>query len=79
MTELTSTGSIVSGSNYFSSGLNLPTAIAIDGSGNAWVANNSTNTVSEFVGAATPVVTPIVAGLPSTPTVGGDSNLGTKP
>jgi hypothetical protein len=80
VTVLSSTGSIASGSgSYFSSGLNVPAAIAIDSSGDAWVANNSSNTVSEFIGAATPVVTPIVAGLPSTPTVGGDSNLGTKP
>jgi len=50
----------------------------IDGSGNVWVANNN-STISELIGAATPVITPFVAGLPLTPTVNGSSNLGTRP
>ena len=47
-----------------------PIGIGIDGAGNVWVANsNSTvyghagGSVSEYVGAATPVVTPVVANL----------------
>ena len=80
ITEFSSSGAILSGPNSYSySGLNLPTSIAIDGSGNAWVANNGNNTVSEFVGVASPVVMPIAAGLPATPTAGGDSKLGTRP
>jgi hypothetical protein len=35
--------------------------------------------VLEFIGAATPVITPIAAGLPSAPTANGTSNLGTRP
>jgi streptogramin lyase len=80
ITALTNTAGQVSGpGGYPTSSLNLPTAIAIDGSGNAWIANNGSNTVSELVGVTTPVVTPISAGLPSTPTAGGTSNLGTRP
>jgi len=37
--------------------------IAVDLSGNVWVANSTGNTVSEFVGLATPVVTPLQAAL----------------
>jgi sugar lactone lactonase YvrE len=39
-------------------GLNYSYAIAIDASGNLWVVNNTTNTLSELVGLATPVKTP---------------------
>jgi hypothetical protein len=35
--------------------------LAIDGSGNAWVTGG--NQVTEFVGAAAPVVTPLAANL----------------
>ncbi len=80
--EFGNTGAVISGpGSYASNGLNLPTAIAIDGSGNVWIANNgnNSNSVSEFIGVASPVVTPIVAGLPSTPAVSGGSNLGTRP
>jgi len=40
-------------------GLSGPRGIAIDPSGNVWVANFTYNSVTEFVGAATPVATPI--------------------
>ena len=39
-----------------------PMGLAIDGSGDIWVASANKNVV-EFIGAATPVVTPIVAGV----------------
>jgi streptogramin lyase len=42
-----------------------PYFLAIDGSGNVWVTNFGYETVTEFVGAATPVVTPIAANLQS--------------
>ena len=42
-----------------------PHGIAIDGSGNVWVSNLQGNSLTEIVGAATPVVTPIVANLKS--------------
>ena len=53
--------------------------VAIDGSGNVWGADYSDNTVSELVGAAVPVITPIAAGLPVSPTTDGTSSLGTRP
>jgi len=37
-----------------------PYAVAIDASGNAWVSNAGNDTVTEFIGAATPVKTPLV-------------------
>lgn len=44
-----------------------PNGLAIDGSGNVWVANlgstSSAGTVTEFIGAAVPIVTPVVANL----------------
>jgi hypothetical protein len=45
--------------------------IAIDGGGNVWVML-SDNTVAEFVGAATPVVTPFSLGVKN-------GTLGTRP
>jgi PKD repeat protein len=51
---------------YQDASLSMPTSLAIDGSGNVWVANNTPTTsgalqltVSEMVGAAAPVVTPL--------------------
>jgi hypothetical protein len=84
ITELSSAGSVLSGANgYKSSGLFLPFGIALDGSGNVWVSVNDgsglAGAVLEFVGTATPVITPIAAGLPVTPTGNGTSNLGTRP
>jgi streptogramin lyase len=51
--------------SYVSDGVNVglsgPRGIAIDPSGNVWVANFTYNSVTEFVGIATPVATPISA------------------
>jgi streptogramin lyase len=41
--------------------LNAPSAIAVDPSGNLWTANSGDNSVSVFIGLATPVTTPIAA------------------
>jgi streptogramin lyase len=41
--------------------LNTPSGIAIDASGNIWTANSGANTLTEFIGLATPVVTPLAA------------------
>ena len=80
VTELSSSGTVLSGaSGYIGGGLNVPFGIAIDGSGNAWIENYNNNSVTEFIGAATPVITPICAGLPSTLNSNGASTLGTKP
>jgi hypothetical protein len=40
-----------------------PAAIAIDGSGNVWVTNTGDSSLTEFVGAAAPVVTPLAAAV----------------
>jgi streptogramin lyase len=51
--------------SYVSDGVNIglsgPRGIAIDPSGNVWVSNFTYNSVTEFVGIATPVATPISA------------------
>ena len=53
--------------------------VAVDGSGDIWVAGNNNSTLVELIGAATPVITPICAGLPATPIANGSSNLGARP
>jgi hypothetical protein len=50
------------GVGYGDGTVNQPQSMAIDGSGNVWVANNG-GPLLEFVGLATPVVTPVVANL----------------
>jgi hypothetical protein len=67
LTEMSNTGAAISPpTGYLSSGLASANDVAVDSSGNVWVANafvpvtfaNSPYIV-EFVGAAAPVVTPI--------------------
>jgi streptogramin lyase len=74
ITEIGSTGAAVSGVNgYVSFGMFAPYGIAVDGSGNVWVASdNGSGPLTEFVGVAVPVVTPISAGSTY-------SELGTRP
>jgi len=80
VTELSNAGAILSGTGFYTGGgLNGPEGIAIDSSGNVWVPNFLGSTVTVMIGLATPVVTPIAAGLPVIPTVDGSSNLGTRP
>jgi len=80
VSEFSSAGVALSPSTgYTGGGLSTPFFIAIDGSGDAWVVNFAGNSVSELIGVATPVITPICAGLPVPPTVNGTSNLGTRP
>ena len=80
VTKLSSAGIILSGTGFYTGGgLNEPNAIAIDSSGNVWTTNQAGSSVTELVGLATPVITPIVAGLPVVPTPDGSSNLGTRP
>jgi hypothetical protein len=60
-------GTLLSGATGYSLSTNgiaggLPVGIAIDGSGNVWVAASGTNVI-ELVGAATPVVTPLSVGV----------------
>jgi hypothetical protein len=41
-------------------------AIAVDASGNLWISNFGSNTLTEFVGLASPVRTPLI-GPPAAP------------
>ena len=79
LVELDSSGTLLSTVNgYTGVVLDFPQGIAVDGSGNVWVADQR-GAVVELIGGAAPVITPIVAGLPLTPTTDGTSNLGTRP
>ena len=83
VSEFSSTGTALSSTSgavgYSHPGLNAPFGIAIDPSGNVWVANALTaasqvdpNSVFEIVGAAAPTVTPIALALKN-------SAVGAKP
>lgn len=73
ISEITNTGTPLSPSTGYVPGpLYSPTGIAVDGSGNVWIANNSSTQVTEIIGAATPVVTPLVTGVTN-------NTLATKP
>lgn len=63
LSEFNSSGTAISPSTGYTAGLNLSLRVAVDGSGNVWVTNASLNSVTEFVGAGSPVVTPKVANL----------------
>jgi streptogramin lyase len=64
ISEFNQSGTAISSDNgYTSAELIAPYAIAIDPSGNVWTATNNGNaSLTEFVGAAVPVVTPLAAG-----------------
>jgi hypothetical protein len=80
ISKLNSIGEALSSSAGFTGGgQNEGSGIAIDGSGNVWVVNDNNNSFTEFLGAGTPVITPISGGLPSTPNTNGTSKLGTRP
>jgi len=62
VTELNNSGVALSPTKGFiGGGMSGPFSVAVDGSGNVWVSNNTTgsNSVTEIVGAAAPVVTPL--------------------
>jgi hypothetical protein len=63
-----SPGSFLSPSSGFGTdaSLLLPFALAVDASGNVWVTNEGTNTLTQFIGVASPVSTPM-AGPPQLP------------
>jgi streptogramin lyase len=65
LTEFTNAGKPVSPDNgYVSTALATPLGIAIDGSGSVWVRNSGANgSVTAFVGAGIPVVTPLALGV----------------
>jgi NHL repeat len=71
LSEFSSTGIPISpASGYTGGGLDSPSSIAIDGSGNIWLTNQ--HSLTEFVGAAAPVVTPLA-------TAAKNNLLGTRP
>ena len=74
VSEFNSSGTAITGTNgYVSNGLLEPYGVAIDGSGNVWVASrNTSGPLTELVGAASPVVTPLAVGVEL-------KQLGTKP
>jgi PKD repeat protein len=88
VSEVSNAGTPLSGTGGYTTG-NIGTednnsnapffSIAVDGSGDVWVTRSEYTTVVEYIGAAVPVITPIAAGLPSTPTTDGSSKLGTRP
>jgi hypothetical protein len=66
ISEFSSSGTAISpATGYQGGGLTAPYALAVDGSGNLWTQSNGTtgSNVVEFVGIASPVVTPLVANL----------------
>jgi hypothetical protein len=74
ISEIGPSGTAISGVNgYVNQLMFSPFGIAVDGSGNVWVASDdNVGPLTEFVGAAVPVVTPIAAGATY-------SELGTQP
>jgi streptogramin lyase len=64
LVKLSNAGAPLSGSTGFATGITAGTLTlpAVDGSGDVWFVD-SNNTVSEVIGVATPVVTPISAGV----------------
>ena len=76
ITKITQSGTLTS---YSGGGLATPDGIAIDGAGNVWTADLGNNALTEIIGAAVPVITPICSGLPASPNSNGTSNLGTRP
>ena len=62
LSAFTNSGTAISPSTgYKADGLSGPRGIAIDASGNVWLTNFTYNSVTEFLGIATPAVTPISA------------------
>jgi hypothetical protein len=81
VSEFSNAGKALSPSTGYVFAGNGTWSIAVDGSGNVWTTNIGPlpDAVSEIIGVAVPVITPICAGLPATPTKDGSSKLGTRP
>lgn len=62
LSEFTSAGAVV-GSGFMDPNLSSAAALVIDGSGNAWLASSTSGTITEFLGVAAPVVTPMSAAI----------------
>ena len=60
LSEMNSSGTILSGpTGYNTNNSIIPFAVAIDSSGNVWSASPAGEVVTQLIGAATPVVTPL--------------------
>jgi streptogramin lyase len=76
--EVSGAGTPLSGPGYIMDGNQPPSqnatasATAIDGSGNVWILNKYAQTVTELIGAAAPVVTPLALAVSS-------NSLGVRP
>jgi len=71
--ELSNTGSAIAPDTGYQGGnINYPLGIAVDGSGNVWAVNSLDSTVTQLIGVAAPVITPLSVGVR-------DNTLGTKP
>jgi len=65
--EINNLGAVISPiTGFVDPNNNEPFAVAIDASGNVWVTNTGNNSLSEFVGVAGPVKTPVI-GPPKLP------------
>ena len=67
LTELTSSGSLAGNFAPIGANFNVPVGVAIDAAGNIWVPNKNGDNMAEFIGAARPVLTPLVACLKQSP------------
>lgn len=75
VTELNNSGVALSpATGFLGGGMSTPLGVAVDGSGNVWVSNNGSgsNSITEIVGAAVPVVTPLSVAVKN-------NTLGTQP
>jgi len=80
VSEFNASGTAITSSNGFvNASITSPSWIASDGSGNLWIPSYSNSALIEFVGIATPVITPLAAGLPSSLNTTGVSKLATRP
>ncbi len=71
LSEFSSAGLVI-GSSYSDSSLSNAGALAIDASGNLWIASSTSTTLTEFLGIAAPVVTPMASAASA-------GTLGTRP
>jgi hypothetical protein len=74
VSEFANTGAAASPATtgYADTSLSTPTGIAIDSSGNVWVSNSGNNSVTEILGAAAPIITPLSVAVHNV-------TLGTRP
>ena len=64
LSEFSNSGTAITPTTgYVSSTMLAPSGIGVDSSGDVWVSNNGNSTVSEFIGAAVPVTTPLAYGI----------------